>query len=591
MLAGPWGSGKTTFLKAFLDKRAEPHLFVSLYGVRSVADIEDQFFRQLHPILSSKALRLGSLVLKAVARGALKFDLDGAEANIEGRLPDIKVKEFTENPKGRLLIFDDLERCPMPASEVLGYINAFVEHEGIKAIILANDGELDRNNADFKRIREKLIGQTLVVTPSARVILSALHLILVDPWTIEFVEKHANAVLDIFAKSATQNLRVLKQSLWDFEKLARTLRSTDRTHEDALVKIMQALIAQSIETRVGRLSESDVRQVGGLRWRQLLGKDKDPPTALDEADDRYEGVDLRQPYVDPDLFADLLFKGWLDAIALAKSLDRQAPFIPPDQEPAWRRAWYASRISDADYNAALTETQADFSARKEVNPHVFFHAFGVLLRAARIRAITPTPSNIAIACKAYIDDLLRTGRLVVPSIAEEHWIGNDFDGLEYTDVKSAEFKQLKAYYARVIDKARHANLASEAAELVDLMASDTDAFVVAICLGEAHSVYWRTPILHASRPEHFADTLLSLPPRAQYRVFHALNRRYTTPQDPPGLQVELVWLRRLRAVLEQRRRAMQPLSRSRLGDRLDEYIKPVLLTKAKPEPNAPTHSL
>ena len=46
--------------------------------------------------------------------------------------------------KDSILIFDDLERCDCPVNEVLGYINTYVEHDGMKVIIVANQKEIGK---------------------------------------------------------------------------------------------------------------------------------------------------------------------------------------------------------------------------------------------------------------------------------------------------------------------------------------------------------------------------------------------------------------------------------------------------------------
>src|SRR5271157_4268007 len=68
LLKGPWGAGKTYLINKFLEERAqEPsarHLYVSLYGITSFRQIEDAFFRQLHPILSSKGMKMAATFAK-----------------------------------------------------------------------------------------------------------------------------------------------------------------------------------------------------------------------------------------------------------------------------------------------------------------------------------------------------------------------------------------------------------------------------------------------------------------------------------------------------------------------------------------------
>ena len=78
MLNGPWGAGKTHFIKAYLEERedkarlADPlysvgHLYASLYGIRSTSEITDQFFAQAHPVMNFKAVRLiGTVMSRAL---------------------------------------------------------------------------------------------------------------------------------------------------------------------------------------------------------------------------------------------------------------------------------------------------------------------------------------------------------------------------------------------------------------------------------------------------------------------------------------------------------------------------------------------
>ena len=55
-----------------------------------------------------------------------------------------------------VLVFDDLERINMDINKCLSYINSFVEHQNIKTIIIANENELEKvyfdNNYELKMI-------------------------------------------------------------------------------------------------------------------------------------------------------------------------------------------------------------------------------------------------------------------------------------------------------------------------------------------------------------------------------------------------------------------------------------------------------
>ncbi|HDR8221470.1 TPA: hypothetical protein QC102_006086, partial [Bacillus cereus] len=47
-----------------------------------------------------------------------------------------------------VLCFDDLERCKIEITEILGYINNFVEHDDFKTIIIGNEKEIKDINIE-----------------------------------------------------------------------------------------------------------------------------------------------------------------------------------------------------------------------------------------------------------------------------------------------------------------------------------------------------------------------------------------------------------------------------------------------------------
>ena len=53
------------------------------------------------------------------------------------------ISEFF-HPEKYILVFDDLERCNMDINRVLGYINRFVEHDGAKVIIIADQEKIGK---------------------------------------------------------------------------------------------------------------------------------------------------------------------------------------------------------------------------------------------------------------------------------------------------------------------------------------------------------------------------------------------------------------------------------------------------------------
>ena len=76
MINGEWGSGKTHFIKTFMEKWKEgtdsDYIYISLNGVIADAEIDEQIFRQLNPILGHKATALFGRCLRGASRLAVK---------------------------------------------------------------------------------------------------------------------------------------------------------------------------------------------------------------------------------------------------------------------------------------------------------------------------------------------------------------------------------------------------------------------------------------------------------------------------------------------------------------------------------------
>lgn len=176
LLKGKWGTGKTWFIKKTLDSFAQKngkYLYVSLYGMTSFKEIEAEFFRQLHPVLSSKKMQLVGKIAKGALKATIKVDLDNdgkADGTLSPQIPELNLPEYLTNTSEFVIVFDDLERASIKLENLLGYINHYIEHQNHKVIIVANEEEIiklqdgkDNFRFAYTAIKEKLIGKTFEV--------------------------------------------------------------------------------------------------------------------------------------------------------------------------------------------------------------------------------------------------------------------------------------------------------------------------------------------------------------------------------------------------------------------------------------------
>ena len=126
LLNGAWGSGKTWFVKKYLEKKEDQGkkvCYVSLNGIAKTSMIDEAIFKSIHPILGSKGAKLAGQILKGTLKTTIKVDLDGdskSDGSISGGIPKIELPDYLKINDNFILVFDDLERCELKKEEVLG---------------------------------------------------------------------------------------------------------------------------------------------------------------------------------------------------------------------------------------------------------------------------------------------------------------------------------------------------------------------------------------------------------------------------------------------------------------------------------------
>lgn len=259
VLNGPWGSGKTKFIQQNLqhftttrtDSELNKPLYVSLYGVSDIAQIEDRLFEELHPFLSHKATRLAGAVLRGAAKTAIKVDFaEGWTAT--GSAPDVNLSSMLKKTEGRIVIFDDFERASMSLIAILGYINPFVEHEGCKVIILADESQIsDEEKKHYQKRKEKTIGRTFEFKPDVSNVYRAFLREVDDLSARRYLTAAQTKISSIFADSKYENLRLLKQFMWDFERVWKAMTPEQKNCKVAVDELSELLCASALELRQG----------------------------------------------------------------------------------------------------------------------------------------------------------------------------------------------------------------------------------------------------------------------------------------------------------------------------------------------------
>ena len=180
MIDGDWGCGKTYFVKNSLtdainkqEKKSEKPrkpVYVSLYGYKTVLDIQDAIAIQLHLLTDgdNKTI-LGKLGKKRIIGKSVQSALTFAKAARDIYAPTASIFDLEgiwRDLTAYIFIFDDIERCDCPVNEVFGFINGLVEHDGVKVILVANEKEIQTHEiTELKEIQYLVSSNEKIVFP------------------------------------------------------------------------------------------------------------------------------------------------------------------------------------------------------------------------------------------------------------------------------------------------------------------------------------------------------------------------------------------------------------------------------------------
>ena len=148
--------------------------------------------------------------------------------------PDINLADYLTDTSNCILVFDDLERCELDLQVILGYINYFIEKDGYKVIIVADEGKLiskESSNGDhynYIDIKEKLIGKTVQIEPDVSKVFDSFinelfpavsaHELVANDTIKKILKNNKENIIQTFQQSKHENLRSLRKCILDLKQ-------------------------------------------------------------------------------------------------------------------------------------------------------------------------------------------------------------------------------------------------------------------------------------------------------------------------------------------------------------------------------------
>lgn len=574
LLNGAWGSGKTWFIKEYIQKqesKGKKVAYISLNGLSKTSDIDDEIFRCIHPILGSKGARLAGQILKGAIKATIRVDLDGdskPDSTVNVSVPDIKLPDYLRIDNNFILVFDDLERCKLKIEEVLGYINYFVEQESIKTLIISNATEIQQNEY-FLKIKEKLIGATFNYIEDQDLAIQSILDEVLDGDLRTLLNSNLELIKQIFNQVGYQNLRSFKQTVFDFKRFYKKefFEWNGNFESEIFEKVLKAFFILSLENKKGRFE----KEILNFKLDELepITDEEKRKRALqhllsfigDDAQDfrkKYQ-MPLNEYIFSKNLWNEILNKNIIDDEIINKEL-YEIYFRFKKDQPIWYKLWHYLDLKEVDFTTLVKDAKESVEKSELTNETDILHTVSMLVYFKEQNLIFFSVESLLVLAIEQFKKIVK--------------LKENIKKLNYFDIRKTSggyglYAQENPMFEEFIkniaqayeDKYLEKNI-DRVQELLSLMEKDTYEFYQQIT-GKYHDY----PILNSLEPVDFLDQLLKIDYRNAMNAIDGLSSRYTTHSQTKIYLQEEDWFEKIIALANERLAKATMLEKHKIQDK------------------------
>ncbi|MCB6185048.1 KAP family NTPase [Leeia sp. TBRC 13508] len=567
MIDGEWGSGKTWFVKKYQEKIENDNrkvIYVSLYGLSKVKEINEAIFQALHPVLAHKSTKLAGKILKGAIKATIKIDIDADkkdDVSISTGIPDVNLPDYLSNADKHILIFDDLERCEIPTGQLLGYINHFIEHEKMKCILVSNEFEMEEKNKNssnksYIKIRDKIIGKRFGFTSDFDSAISDFLASQSCKNSSSLLIKHIEIIKSIYLKAGYNNFRHLKHALWDFERIFLVVIKDSNLEEEIQEHILQSHFLLSFELKSGGLLNKDIIEINKRRMKNFFVKYNDVDKRscneknIDEIISKYIGICSTEIFPSVDFWEVFFEKGIVDDSIAKNSIDNSI-YRYYSNMPSWKRLLQCMNLNDNEFINVLSDVQKEYIDRKYKDVGIVLHILGVKLWLIDIGILTETKDVVIKEAKDYIDSMEKDKTLPEENFLDSDINNTSYDNSAYFSRETVEFEEVFTYLTEAKNRQYINSLNEKAEELMKEMQKDFSLFTRRLILNNSvDNTYYKIPILSKIDPGIFLAELEKLNNEKKREFGFLLTSRYQFPNYLAHIREEIPWLKSMVSLLK-----------------------------------------
>ncbi|MCT7550206.1 P-loop NTPase fold protein [Aliarcobacter butzleri] len=539
LLKGKWGSGKTHFINKFLNKYIQnktKFIKISLFGLKDISEINYKILFNLININEDTFFNNSfSLVAKSLDSFGKKLNLSAKDIPIEKIINKLKYE--------LILIFDDLERTNMSLSDVLGYINNFVEHQSYKIILIANEEELEKTEK-YTQIKEKLIGKTFEFISDANSAYDSFLGELENENKIKenILEKEKVNILELFEKSQSNNLRVLRQTLLDFERFYDEVLVNHQSKEELIKDILYWFFLFSFEIRQGN---SEILELDEFRveYNFLRFGEKKEKTKYEIYLDKYNFSNNFNEIISFDLWKKILLNSNIQKEEIEREL-KKSKYYFDESTSSWQKLIYFNTIKDSEFEELLKDLYNSFSQNEYKDYNQFKYIASMLLDFQE--------EDLFDIEKDELFELVKTNFTIlfdekIFNFEDIYFIENEFSALDanlrYRDKES--FKKLQKYIDDFLEEKKKLKLKNDSKLIIECIKEKNKSQLLDLLEGNDIRIinYKNIPILSEINVDNLFDAFVKTDGLIMHYFGGIIKNRYNYQTNE--LLVEKVFLEEL----------------------------------------------
>jgi len=509
-------------------------LYVSLNGISNTKEIEAEFFRQLHPVLSNPKVKLLGKFFQSALKVNLNFDAYGDakhDGSVQAGVPDLDLSKYADSPERLCLIFDDLERCHLPVSQALGYINYFVEHGECKVLVLADEERIEAKASSDKeapnhyiKIREKVIGKTLEVELDTHAAIESFLEAISNLHAKSAIRVNATFIEEIFTASSYKNLRHLRQALLDYTRIVDEIQVSSYKPE-MLRLLLGTLIMYSLETRSGELAPRHIGHLRELAFIHAANKEEGL-SAANVIENKYSKLGVINSFIPESHWKDFFTKDAFPPGSVNEHILRSEYYATPAERPVWIRLYEMYRSDDEPLKEALLQADVLHRECKVASIAELLNITGSLLALSSYGVYQVPQNKVVENAKKCITALRKQGVFASEKLDRDYDHQSTY-GYMHHSRDTDEYKEVVEFLINSRLEAEIECYPNEARELLALLGSNTDEFVRRLNLESDQELgYLSIPILKYVELSNFLDHLRSMKATCISKVCKAFKDRY-----------------------------------------------------------------